>query len=90
MTITFPNFPVEVLAEIADEVRNHGVDVVFESERCGRVTCDAGSLDFDYTADGFTVHITQDNGHFPTKMLIGGLRQLVEEGVERYHRKVTA
>jgi hypothetical protein len=73
MTITFPNFPVEVLAEIADEVRNHGLDVVFESERCGRVTCDAGALDF-----------------VPTKMLIGGLRQLVEEGIERYHRKVTA
>jgi hypothetical protein len=90
MTIRFPNIPIEALTEIAEEVRQHGLEVVFESDSRGRVTCEAGKLDFDHTDGAFAVHVTEDRGHFPEKMLIGGLRQLVEEGVERYHRKVTA
>ncbi len=75
--------PLSALPAIAAELRKHGAKVIFASTRReGLVVSEAGLLGFDHH-DGFLeVTILTDNGHFPPQLLIGGIRQVIEEGIE--------
>jgi hypothetical protein len=88
MKLTFPNVPLEVLDEIAWELEQYGCNVAFEEgRRRGHMSCPAGAVQFDHANGNLTVVILLDKGHFPKGMLVGGMRQLVEEAVERFQQK---
>jgi hypothetical protein len=74
--------PLSALPAIAEELRKFGVTVEFASETCGFVFIDAGTIHFDHEYGELEIRIVEDLGHFPPKMLIGGIKQLVEEAVE--------
>jgi hypothetical protein len=88
MIFRFDNVPIEALGAIAADVRDHGVNVSFEEGGTrGHVSCASGTAQFDHYGDTFTVVILENKGHFPERMLRGGLRQLIEEGIEKIRRK---
>lgn len=88
MQITFSDVPLEALDEIAWELEQYGCNVAFEEGgRRGHVSCPAGAVQFDHAEGNLTVVILLDKGHFPKGMLVGGMRQLVEEGVERFQKR---
>ncbi len=74
--------PLSALPAIAAELRKFGCDVWFDNETSGDVEHAAGKLLF-YHRDGLLhVEIIEDNGHFPRLLLMGGIRQMVEEAGE--------
>ena len=79
--MTFP-CPAEALPRIAETLAAFGCTVVFERDGAGFVTSIAGELRFSHDSGTLTVEITDDRQHFPPAMLIGGIRQVVEEAVE--------
>ncbi len=80
---------------LATELRAVGVDVQFLDsaatlgERCGTFQCESGAGIFmhDRAQGRLRIEIMRHHGHFPEKMIIGGLRQLIEECVERQERQ---
>lgn len=82
MKFEFPNVPVQVLPILKRQLESFGARVEFDSPTSGRVNSIAGNLAFSHVADKFTVEIIQEFGHFPRSLLIGGIRQHVEEACE--------
>ena len=74
--------PVSALPSIAEQLRGFGCNVQFDTAESGRVTHDAGVIRFWHRDGALNIEIVQNDGHFPHAMLIGGIRQLVEETVE--------
>ncbi len=70
------------LQKIAEQLRGFGCNVHFDTPESGRVTHDAGALRFSHRDGHLTVEIVQDHAHFPRRLLIGGIRQVIEEAVE--------
>jgi Glycosyl transferase family 2 len=84
MQIKCPNVPISALLHIADYVRGHGANVTFSSSHSGIVDSSSGSLDFFHDGvSSLTVTITNNALHFPSRMIVGGVRQAVEEMVEK-------
>ena len=74
--------PLSALPAIAAELRKFGVAVTFEAETFGSVQHAAGKIHWQHDGEHLHVQIVDDNGHFPRLLLIGGIRQLVEEAVD--------
>ena len=77
--------PAQAVGVMAIQLSEHGCDVEFRDGR-GTVSSIAGQVAFRLEAGRFDVKILQNPGHFPEKMLWGGIRQLVEEAIERVKR----
>jgi hypothetical protein len=75
--------PAGVLPFIASEVEKYGCVVDWESERSGWVRSVAGAIMFRHDGNFLHCEIANNNGHFSKAMLVGGIRQLVEETMER-------
>jgi hypothetical protein len=75
--------PLSALPSIAADLRKFGVRVVFDDQTCtsGRLDHLAGALNFSHDGKSLKVEIAENNGHFPDLLLIGGIRQFVEEAV---------
>jgi hypothetical protein len=79
MKIVCQNVPLDALSVIADQLREFGVKVWFYNAYSGTGLSEAGQFTFCLWASELTVTVTEDKGHFPKALLIGGIRQLVEE-----------
>jgi hypothetical protein len=74
--------PIQALPKVAEYMRDIGALVVFDSPSSGHGTVISGSFEFRHDGEFLKVWITEDQCHFPKRMLVGGLRQLVSEAVE--------
>jgi len=86
MIVNYPNVPVAAIPLLAGQLRDHGALVRFDEQNpgSGLVRHESGTFSFTHRADlVLSVTILHTAGHFPRLMLIGGIRQLVEEAIER-------
>ncbi len=74
--------PLSALPIIAAELRKFGVLVTFEAETFGMVEHAAGLVCWQHDGTHLQISIIEDKGHFPRRLLFGGIRQLVSEAVE--------
>ena len=84
--LSFPNVPLAVLPRLGEQLRHFGVEVLFESESSGWISSLCGRASFEHSEGKLTILVVEDRGHFPHKMLIGGIRQLVEEAIESWEQ----
>jgi len=83
LSITCEPVPPAVLPILARQLRRFGARVEFESERAGVVKHLSGKLRFEHNGSArLHVAVIEECGHFPKSMLIGGIRQTVQEAVE--------
>jgi hypothetical protein len=83
MTIKCPNVPASALPYIAAYLKEFGAVIVFTSPLSGRVYSISGGLDFFHDGNStLTVTVTSNRAHFPSRMIVGGVRQVVEEVCE--------
>lgn len=91
LTVTHENVSSGALSVLMEQLDSFGVTVLFEecpiAGITGTLTCDAGAMRFHHHADKLTVDLVDDRGHFSRSMLIGGMRQMIEEAVELFHRR---
>lgn len=84
-TVQVRNVPVGTVRVLAKQLHEYGcvVEFDFNSSLAGKVRHDAGVVNFDHDGmDCFTVVIEVNAGHFPGTLLIGGIKQLIEEAAE--------
>ena len=75
--------PFEALAPLAEQLRKYQAVVTFHENMSGLVQHESGSASFHLLRDlTLVVKILHNPGHFPRRLLLGGIRQLVEETVE--------
>ena len=74
--------PPDVVGTLVTQLRGYGCEVTFESLYKGRVTHLAGVVEFEYVDAVLHATLALNNGYFADKLLIGGIRQLIEEAVE--------
>jgi hypothetical protein len=89
-TITCP-CPRYVLPRLISILRHHGTQVSCHNNEehgpthipiTGTAIHDSGKFTFLHRDEILTITITHSPGHFPIKLLIGGIKQLVEETIE--------
>ena len=91
LLVTLPNVPAGSLSTVADELRQYGAHVVFETRCTGYVESIAGRVNFIHDGQStLMIFLVLDRGHFPRALLIGGIRQTVSEAVELHLRKTAA
>jgi hypothetical protein len=90
MQVVCPNVPAEVLPDLATKLRAFGASVDFHEDGLGGwIESVSGRMWFRHTEPDLTVVILEEYGHFPKRLLIGGIKQLVQETVES-HRSLAA
>jgi hypothetical protein len=77
-TVMFP-CPAAALPLVADQLRGFGATVDME---CGTADHPMGFVRFSHDGEHLSVQFESNGGIVTTNMLIGGLRQLVEEAAE--------
>jgi hypothetical protein len=84
MTVTYSGVDDATLVILARELTKSGAKVTWaDGYSGGRVESIAGVLTFACTLDGvLTIELIEDACHFPKQLLIGGMRQMVEEAKE--------
>ena len=94
MTFSFNDGPVTFMFDhvsraafrrLVETVRHHGVEFSLStrgSDALGTFRSESGSGTIAYDGDCLTVTILESKGHFPPRMIKGGLRQLVQEAIE--------
>jgi hypothetical protein len=85
--VLLPDVPHQALPLMADQLRGFGVKVDFEDHARGAGSCIAGRFEFTHRESELHIKVTQDHGHFPRLMLIGGIRQFVREACELVQRE---
>ena len=86
MKLTLHDVPHEAIQVLAKQMEEFGASVAFDSPSSGSLKSVAGKAVFYHNDGKLTVTITEDKGHFPGRMLIGGIRHMVEEAVELANR----
>ena len=79
--------PLQAVNLMAQQLTEFGHDVRFTllepSGLTGTVDGLSGIIHFRWNDERFEVRIEKNEGHFPERMIVGGMRQFVEEAVER-------
>ena len=76
--------PLKAINLMAEQLSDVGQDVRFDDGGLsGIVDGPSGLMRFRWEAGRLDVRVESDHGHFPELMLIGGIRQFVEEAIER-------
>jgi len=87
VTVRCRNVPVEALELLAAQLRKHGAVVIFHrSGLFGNIEHVSGCATFSHDGRDLYVKILKNPGHFPHWLLVGGIKQLVEETVEALPR----
>lgn len=83
------NVPIYAIPIIANELSLYGASVTHLSDVHGEVYHQAGKAIYWLNEQQSKLHIrvVESRGDFSNKLLIGGIRQLVEETVERLNKK---
>jgi hypothetical protein len=71
-----------VLQPITKLLEEFGCRVEFETPLRGKVIHLSGVLRFSHNGRRMHVTVERDYGHFPRLLLLGGIRQLIEEAAE--------
>ena len=71
---------------LAQQLRAFGARVEFQNGWSGIVASEAGEMFFRYADETLTVTVTKDQGHFARLLLIGGIKQTIEEANETIRR----
>ena len=83
LTVNHKGVSPRSLEILASQLRGFGAEVVFDGPLSGRIQSVSGEMVFLHDGDeGLTVSLTRDAGHFPLNLLVGGIRQMIEEAVE--------
>jgi len=100
LNVTIPNVPREALEIMRADLEKHGVMVtvftvfpnaIFPESVRGRIRCVSGAMLFQHNTDNsLYLELVEDSGHFPRAILIGGIRQMVEEAVEKVQKGASA
>ena len=85
MVVNCPNVPEAAIPLLARQLQEHGALVRFDEQNpgSGLVRHQSGTFSFTHADGLLSVTILHNAGHFSRLMLIGGIRQLVEETIER-------
>ena len=76
----------EALSIVAKDLRAFGARVTFDQQWAGLVLSEAGTLFFRYDNGFLTVTVVEDKGHFSRSLMIGGVKQTIEEANEIVRR----
>lgn len=90
MKLAFPNTPLEVLPILKRQLEQFGAKVHFETETSGHVDSIAGRLAFEHANRVLTIRVVNDQGHFAPALLLGGIKQTVQEACELALREAAA
>lgn len=82
MKFDFPNTPLEALPILKKQLESFGAHVHFETPVTGRVHSIAGQLAFEHQDGTLSIRVVKEEGHFTRGLLIGGIRQMVQEACE--------
>jgi len=82
LSLDVNNVPRAALPKMAEQLRAFGADVQFHDETRGEVQHLSGTIEFEHRGDVLHLRVIRNAGHFPRLLLIGGIRQLVQETVE--------
>jgi len=82
-TVICKNVPPAALPMIAEQLRQFGAVVTFDTSSAGRVSSESGRMAFRHDGESLHVDLVEDKGHFPLALWMGGVKQMVEETVER-------
>ena len=74
--------PIRALRPIAEQLRLFGCCIYVDTPTVGTVEHTSGRLRFWHCDETLYVEIIENRGHFSRALLIGGMRQVVEEVVE--------
>lgn len=84
ITVIQTGIPIAAIELMAEEMRSFGALILFDNPLKGSIIHLSGEGTFEHDGkDTFTVVITKDCNHFGPRLLIGGIKQLIEEAVER-------
>ena len=78
LTFTFPNVSRAALRILRKQLRDHGATVTPT-----RVISEAGEMTYIHHVATRTLTICVINHTFHHRMLVGGMRQMVEEAIEK-------
>src|SRR5208337_3744453 len=67
-----------------------GARVEFTDGWCGIVASESGTLSFTWAHSVLCVRVMEDQGHFPSALIIGGIKQTVEEANEIVRRAASS
>jgi hypothetical protein len=83
ITITTPNVPDLAIEILLESLRRHGAIVSRPHVGYGEIESVAGVMRFYHSlAKVLTVEVVECKGHFPRTLLVGGIKQHIEEAVE--------
>jgi hypothetical protein len=82
MELVHKGVPQKALPVLAEHLRAHGATVHFETDTRGYVHSIAGKLTWEHANETLTIRLVENAGHFPRLLLIGGMRQAIQEAVE--------
>jgi hypothetical protein len=74
--------PAVAIPVLVKQLEGYGARVVFEADLTGVLHHPSGKMRFTHAGDVLSIEIIEDAGHFPPAMIIGGIRQAIEEAVE--------
>ena len=86
LVLTVHGIEQGALVPLAAELEKHGVSLRFvdiQGQGAGSGDCVSGKFLFRYDGDRLKITLLENRNHFPAAMLVGGLRQLVEEAMEQ-------
>jgi hypothetical protein len=88
-SITLPGVPRDVLPLLKEQLEAFGSTVSFETPTSGVLSSVAGKLHFEHRDDEtLVVEVIENEGHFPEFLIIGGIRQTVQEAVEIHRQRI--
>jgi hypothetical protein len=82
MKLEAEKIPASVLPKLCEQLGKFGDCRMNSDGRSGWGHFEAGRFVFTHAGLMLTIEITENHGHFSNKLLIGGIRQLLEEAVE--------
>jgi hypothetical protein len=78
--------PAQALPLMAHELSQYGAEVEFTGSGRGFIRSISGTAVFRLEANRFDVKLVDNPNHFPERLIFGGMRQFVEEAVEKLKR----
>jgi hypothetical protein len=81
---TQQNVPPEALDILEKQLKFSGAEIRFDKpdKSAGAVSTPSGELSFHYENRALSVKLIRDHGHFSRALLVGGVRQMIEEAIE--------
>lgn len=88
LVVQVDDFPVDALPVLVADLAGFGAEIIFSSDRLSGVCSTiAGNMNFKHDGKvSLRVEVVEDLGHFSRLMILGGIRQQIQEAAERFRR----